>query len=272
MDIEDVVIISDTHFGCQFAVCPPKVKLNEGGTYHQNKVQKKLYNMWNSFFNDFLPDTIKDKPFIFVHNGDIIDGTHHNSITQISHSITDQIKIACDMLAPIVKLPNCKGYYQVRGTEAHAGKSHQYEEDIAIQLNAIPNEAGIFSRHDLWIEINNKIINFSHHIGVTNSSQAETGSLQREIAEFYIEAGRYNIPKPNVIVRSHKHRFSKIDDRTTIALSTPAWQAITPFVWKSTFGRTKLPQIGGVILQVKKNEILVKEKIWNIEHSKIVKI
>ncbi|KKK55381.1 hypothetical protein LCGC14_3075130, partial [marine sediment metagenome] len=79
----------------------------------------------------------RGEDFILVHNGDIIDGIHHKSTTQISHNINDQKNLALEMLSPIVSLPHCKGYYQIRGTEAHAGQAQEYEENIAQQLGAI---------------------------------------------------------------------------------------------------------------------------------------
>ena len=84
--IKNVVVISDTHCGCQLGLCPPVVNLDNGGTYVQSSLQKKLWEMWNEFWDVWIPMVTKGEPYIIVHNGDAIDGVHHNSVTQITHN------------------------------------------------------------------------------------------------------------------------------------------------------------------------------------------
>ena len=149
MKIKNIIVISDIHCGCQLGLCPPKVKLDSGGTYHSSKLQKKVWKMWEYFWNEWTPMVTKGEPYIIVNNGDAIDGVHHSSVTQISHNITDQIQIAKDVLTPIINHKNCAGYYHIRGTEAHVGKSGQSEEGLAKALGAIPDEIGNYARWEL---------------------------------------------------------------------------------------------------------------------------
>ena len=102
--ISNVVVISDLHCGCQLGLCPPGgIRLDEGGAYHPNKVQRRLWDIWlNKFWKDFVPTATKGEPYAVVCNGDAIDGTHHSATHQISHNLEDQSEIAYRCLAPIV--------------------------------------------------------------------------------------------------------------------------------------------------------------------------
>lgn len=274
--IKNIVVVSDTHFGCKLALCPPKVKFDEGGNYEASDIQLKLWAMWREFWDIFVPKTTRNEDFVIVHNGDIIDGIHHNSTTQISQNITDQIKIAREVLTPLLKRKHCKGYYQIRGTEAHAGKSAQFEEMLAESLdgNLVKDEFNNSSRWELWLRFgDNLLCHFTHHVGTTSSAGYESTAVYKELIEAYSEAGRWKLDAPDCVIRSHRHRFFKIEvpsaNTNAIAVVTPAWQLKTPFVYRGALGRSSTPQIGGLIIREGEEvPIYIRQKIWNIERTK----
>lgn len=274
--IKNIAVISDTHFGCQLALCK-KIRLDHAGHYIPSRIQKVLGVWWEKYWNEWIPEATRGEDFILVHNGDIIDGIHHKSTTQISHNINDQKNLALEMLEPIIALPHCKGYYQIRGTEAHAGQAQEYEEDIAQQLGAIPNEDGQYSRYDLWLKFGEHklLAHFSHHIGVTNSASYESTAVHKEYIEACVEAGKWGLEPPDCVVRSHRHRFYKVElpskNDNAISVVTPSWQLKTPFVWKLGMGRSSTPQIGGIVIR-EGNEVNIycRHKVWTVERSKEV--
>lgn len=279
MVINNIVVISDTHFGCKLALCPNEFKLDEGGIYKASKLQKKLYTMWYNFWNEWVPAATREEDYIIVHNGDIIDGIHHNTVTQISHNITDQSRIAIEMMSTVVNNKKCKGYYQIRGTEAHVGKSGQYEEAIAKQLNAIPNKMGNYARWELWLEFGKykKLLHFTHHVGTTNSASYESTAVYKELVEAYNEAGRWKKRPPDVVIRSHRHRQFEIKIATEggygMSIVTPSWQLKTPFVYKQTLGRATLPQIGGYLIRSgDEDHIYTRFKVFTIDNNNKEKI
>ena len=273
--IKNVVVISDTHCGCQLGLCPPVVNLDNGGTYVQSSLQKKLWAMWNEFWDVWIPMVTKGEPYIIVHNGDAIDGVHHNSVTQITHNITDQIQIAKDILEPRILNKKCAGYYHIRGTEAHVGKSGQSEEGLAKALNAIPDEKGNHARWELWMRLNGNLIHFSHHIGTTQSANYESTAPYKEYIESLTDSARWHNQPPDVIVRSHRHRAIETRIPTAngygISVITPAWQLKTPFTFRIPLGRVSMPQIGGILIRHgNEDTIFTRSKVWNIERSEEV--
>lgn len=272
--IRNVVVISDTHCGCQFGLCiPGKFKLDGGGVYMPSKNQKKVYKWWREFWNEWIPEVTKNQPFILVHNGDAIDGRHHNSTTQISQNIADQVNLAYELLAPVVK--KSAQYYHIRGTEAHIGQSGEFEEILAQQLGAIPNEDGNYARWELWLKLNHALIHFAHHIGTTGRTHYETSAVMAELAEMYAEAGRWKEHSPDVVVRSHRHRNIEIRVPSAlgynISMVTAGWQLRTPFTYKIAGGRIATPQLGGSIIRTGNfDEIYARHYTKNIGRTREV--
>lgn len=272
--IRNIAVVSDLHCGDQFGLCPDKVRLDGGGYYESSTLQKKVNRMWLESFK-WVKQTIKDEPFVLVINGDAIDGKPHQSKTQISDNYSDQISIAETILRPVLDDPKCKKYYHIRGTEAHVGKSGEYEELLAKKLGAIPDEFGNHARWEMWYEIGKSLVHFSHHIGTTGSSSYESTAVYKELVEAFVEAGRWNEKPPSVIVRSHRHRQFEtriaINDGYGIALVTPGFQLKTPFVHRLLSGRASTPQIGIYLLRYGSDDgLYTRFKIWRIERSNTV--
>jgi len=209
-----------------------------------------------------VPEVTRGEPYDLVHNGDAVDGSHHNSTTQISHNIEDQIRIAEAVMRPRVEQCHASGgtYYHIRGTEAHVGQSGEYEERLARNLGAKPNDQGQHARFDLWKRVGTTtkggrapLVHLLHHIGTTSSAAHESSAVNAELTASYVEAARWNREPPDFIVRSHRHRSIAVDMNSAkgyaAAIVTPAWQGKTPYVWKIPGARLSEPQVGGILIR-----------------------
>lgn len=99
--IRNIIVTSDEHCGCQLGLCPPDVKLDEGGTYKLSEIQEKIWDRWGYFWQEWVPKVTKGEPYVWVNNGDALEGVHHDSVTQITQNIAIQKKIALAALNPI---------------------------------------------------------------------------------------------------------------------------------------------------------------------------
>jgi hypothetical protein len=272
-NIKSMVVVSDIHAGCQLAICPPKVRLDEGGFYTPNKIQKIIYDYWLEFWNTHVPEMTNGLPYCVVDNGDTIDGSHHGSTHQISHNLSDQANIAIELLQPVIE--KCEGrFYMIRGTEAHVGKSGTEEERIARQLNAIPNQLKQYARNELWKKIGSHLVHVMHHIGTTGSAAYESTAVHKEMTEAYIESARWGARPPDMVVRSHRHRYFETTFATKNgrgrSIVTPGWQAKTPFAYKIPGGRQSQPQFGGiVIIESPTGELYTRSKIWTLGRGEV---
>jgi hypothetical protein len=282
LETNNVVVISDIHAGCKLALCPPEgVDLDDGGKYMPSAFQKKMWSMWEEFWLEWVPFATKDEPYCVIFNGDAIEGVHHGATTPITTNRMTQGRIAKRVLERVVEL--CEGrFYFVRGTEAHVGPSAEAEEGLAKSLKAIPNAEGQYARYDLWKTVGpGKLIHALHHIGSTGSQAYEATAVHKELVEEFAEAGRWRNQPPDVVVRSHRHRYMKTSvpightgpkgkqaTGEAISVVTPCWQGKTPFVWKIPGGRLSTPQFGGIVVRWAHDELFVRPKVWTVDRSK----
>ena len=270
----NLVVFSDTHCGCRLGLCPPeKMPLDDGGFYLASPFQLKMWALWREFWDEWVPRTTRGEPYDVVHNGDVIDGVHHNSTTQVSQNIQDQLTIAVCALQPIVAACHASGgtYYHIRGTAAHVGPSSIHEEMLAQRLGAHPNAEGQHARYDLWKRVGGALVHLLHHVGTTSSSAHEASAVNAELTAEFVEAARWRKEPPDFIVRSHRHRSIAIDLDSArgyaAAIVTPGWQGKTPFAWKVAGARLAEPQFGGIIIRQGDEEAHYRRKVWSVERS-----
>jgi hypothetical protein len=269
--INNIVVVSDLHSGCRLALCPPgDIALDDGGTYRASKQQRWMYSKWKEFWESWVPLVTMGEPFSVVHNGDVIDGSHHGSVTQISQNIADQREIAYSLLKPIVDL--CEGrFYSVRGTEAHVNKSASDENEVAKRLGAIPNDQGQNSRWELRKMVGEALVDFQHHVGVSGSNHYESTAVHKELVEAFTEAGRWGARPPDVVVRSHRHRCieTRIPSSNGQAISfvTAGWQGKSPFAYRIAGGRQASPQYGGSLIRWDAGGVFTRHMVWTPERG-----
>ena len=274
--VNSLVVISDLHCGCRLGLCPPgDVPLDDGGTYRHSDMQAIVWEWWNKFWAEWVPDVCHGEPYAVVVNGDSLDGVHHGSTTQISQNLADQYRIAHRILTPIAK--RCQGrFYMIRGTEAHVGPSGVEEERLAEALKAVPDDAGRFARYELWVRVGRGLVHVMHHIGTTGTSHYESTAVMKELTESYAEAGRWDQEPPAVVVRSHRHRNLEVRVPTKlgygISFCTAGWQLKTPFVYRTPGGRVTVPQIGGSVVRQGDQDLYTRHRVWNLSRPKVVEL
>jgi hypothetical protein len=272
--INNVIVISDTHCGCQLALCPPRIMLDTGGIYRASRFQTPILKCWDYFWHDWVPRVTRGEPFDVVHNGDVMDGRHHGATTPISQNLADQANIAAEILEPIVDL--CNNFYLVRGSRAHTGEAAENEERLAERICAVKDsETGNYSRYELFYKLGGKcLVHFSHHIGVTSSMAYASTAPTKELTEMYAESAMWGNEPPRVVVRSHRHRHNEIKIPTEhtygIVFVTAGWQLKTPFLYRMPGGRVSTPQLGGSLVRQGDEEHFTRHKTWSTKRSKTV--
>jgi hypothetical protein len=247
--------------------------LDDGGFYRASELQTEVWACWRDFWDVWVPMVTEGEVYDLVHNGDAIDGVPHQAKTPISHNMEDQLRIAEAALRPVVEHCQSRGgrYYHIRGTEAHVGKSQEYEERLARTLGAIPNRVSQYARPDLWIRVGQSLVHLLHHIGTTSSAAHEASAVNAELTAEYVEAARWRREPPDFVVRSHRHRSIAVDidskKGTAAGIVTPAWQGKTPFAWKVAGARLAEPQFGGLLIRQSKKTHYYMRKVYTVGRS-----
>jgi hypothetical protein len=282
--IRQAVFFSDLHVGCSVALCPPpevvELVLDDGGTYTPSPFQMKIWGFWEEAWATWVPQVVDNEPWVLVFNGDVLEGRHHNAITQWTQNLALQeracvqtIRWGIEQAAKQItkaggKYPRPSAIYMVRGTEAHVGNCAENEESIGEKLGATPTDRGIYSRWQLALRLGDALVDSQHHIAAVNSNAYETTALQKEFVVACEEAGRWGREAPDVIVRSHRHRFAKTEVPTQkgsgIVVTTPGWQGKTPFVYRLAGGRQAMPQFGCIFVRHGREHIYTKHYVKSI--------
>ncbi|MCG3178623.1 MAG: hypothetical protein BIFFINMI_00951 [Phycisphaerae bacterium] len=272
--INNLVVVSDLHCGCRLGLHPSApTPLDDGGHYSPSRLQKIVWSWWCEFWDRWVPEACHGEPFAVLVLGDILDGVHHGSTSQVSHNLEDQAEIAYRALSPIAERADGR-FYMIRGTEAHVGPSGVEEERLAKRLGAVPDEDGRHARWEAWIELGRGLVHATHHIGTTGSQAYESTAVMRELAEAYTEAGRWRQRPPDVLVRGHRHRHIEVRVPTRlgygIAFTCPAWQLKTPYCYRVPGARQSMPQIGGSVIRQGDSDLYTRHWVRSPERTKAV--
>ena len=271
--IRNLVIISDTHCGCQFGLCPPGgIDLDGGGHYNPSKSQLWVWAKWELWWGECVPRFTKGAPYALVLNGDVLEGRHHDATTQLSHNLSDHAAVALACIMPLVD--GCEGrLYYVRGTEAHGGRAGEQEEALAKGLGCVGDGAGRHSRDELWIRVGGRLVHCLHHIGTTSSAHYRGTALYKELNESYIESAKWAQEAPAAVVRSHRHLHDEIRISTAegygYSIVTPGWQLKTPLAYRVAGGRVTTPEVGGTVLIAGDEDFYPRHRTWKLPRPKV---
>jgi len=257
---ECVVVVSDLHVGSIYGLCPKKVKIDSGGTYLCNDLQRKILNVWNEFWDNIKKEFLYNlDKFDLVINGDLIEGNHHGTKTAWSNNISDQIKASLELFTEKLEdvHDHLNNIFVIRGTEAHVGKSGEFEDLFNELLKSNFPKLNIkHSYYELFTTFgkNNNLCHFTHHTSVGSGKFFEVNCLIKEFDHVMTDSARWGklnkIPK--YLIRSHCHRACVVEipteSESVLGITTPCWQVKTPFVYKVSSSKNYRSHIGGVVL------------------------
>jgi hypothetical protein len=243
-----VAVVSDTHINSTIGLCPPRVQLDDGGTYRPSRFQRELWRCWGEFWG-VVQQRREGLPLFVVLNGDLVDGDHHDTSQLVSRNLETQARMAVEVLDPMAQMAD--QLFVIRGTEAHTGPSAMWEEFLGRDLGAVGDDiAGTASWWWLPLEVDGVRFDFAHHPGTSSRRPWTRGGAANRLAAWvlndYAEAGDR---PPHLVFRSHNHVYEDSGNNHAVrAIITPCWQLTTGFGHR-VGGSGKLADIGGVIVE-----------------------
>jgi hypothetical protein len=230
-DVAIVTVISDLHINSTVALCPPAVALDDGGSYKPSRIQRQLWRWWLDSWEQVEATVKREKAALYVVvNGDVMEGYHHRWTQLISTNPADQKRMAVSVLDPVAQMAD--HLFFVRGTEAHAGRGAHWEETLAEDFGAEPDEAtGTASWWHLRLKAGGVLFSIAHQRRISTLPWTHGGPANRLAAKIVYDYGKWARRRPDVVVRSHGH---KIDNSSkthpVLVVFTPAWQAATEYI------------------------------------------
>lgn len=264
---KSILVASDLHVGSATAVCSEEPYVADLDTsIKPNKLQRVLNRAWHDTVDDLI-----QKPNLLVINGEPIDGANKRQLGQQSWStnLEDQMNDS----AKLIKEIPYKDLMFVRGSGYHVQvDGTNFEEVLANRLGAAKYKAyGGEGATDYYafVEINNKMFNFTHHVGFNKWAAYRTTAISREMAGMHFEKDKLH--PADVIVRSHVHYFVHVEFVHSHGVSTPAWKFPDAHLFRGGVAGTT-PDVGMVEFIVEPNgKLLVEKHIAEIDIKPVVR-
>lgn len=241
------LVVSDIHSGSMYGMIPPGFLRYDGIEQLWNPAMKYLWQCWEHFCGiaeEFQPD------FIIV-NGDCVEGPQRKSNGfELSLASNDDQKKACiaTLLYLKERTPKAK-WYVTAGTGYHTGEWHEIEDQIAREIGATPYSSvgtGEYCREVLWLDCDGVLIEATHHIPTGTFAALEREIILGERSTWDDSKG---MPRADLKIRSHVHRYSYAETRNQQIVTTPCWKLGDRHSRKSSPHRFT-PDIGGVFIEI----------------------
>ena len=272
-----IAVTSDTHCRSTVGLMSPKgVALDDGGRVAPSKGQRWLWDCWLSFWD--MVDRLKvkhDAGVIWVSNGDLVDGDHHNTYQIVSRNSIQEREIVRDVLdVPLGLAPN--RIFIVRGTESHVGQGGSSEESIARALSddwpveRCP-ETGNASWWKLMMDVDGVFLDFTHHGRTGMRPWTHANATILLAAQITMERVKRGERIPDLAIRSHFHRISdSYDAHPCRVIQTPAFQLATAFVNKVV--PETMADIGGIAIVIDDGKYEVHKDVHEPDRGPILKV
>ncbi len=273
---------SDTHCGSTLGLIPPKpLQLHEGGEYLPSKAQRIIWNQWEYNW-ELIRKERKNSNLIIVHDGDVVEGIHHES-TQINSSRVDEhetiASMCLDFAMQKAKFGKGDKYYQVAGTEEHAGNGSSSEERVAQDFDGVvpvyenqgfgDKKNGRYTWDGLLRTVNGVLFDIAHHGGSVGSRAWSTeNGLYNKIKSIYWECLDLKLPIPRYWIRAHYHTYVRTEyagrHGVITGIMLPGFQIKTGYVYKKR-GFIMKPADVGMVWVVVNDDGTSKDYVDKIE-------
>lgn len=252
-----LAVLSDMHSGSSTALFLNRFFQDEYQNHTPTDRQKEIYKVFERCMQ-YVGEKRKGKRLITVHNGDAVEGLHHNSIQMCILNKASQAEIHTELMDQFLrkaKFNKKEGdrLFYVRGTETHV---EDIEVEIAKDLGAEKAQDGNYVFDHLELEINGRLIWLVHHGKKRGSGANEGNALRNWMRDIFFDCKKVGKRPPDMIVSGHTHTPSYnnyvIRDgssfHTVHGVICPSWQAKTRFAYK--VAPVEVNEVGAVFIEI----------------------
>lgn len=234
-----LVLLSDMHSGSNSALFLNRFWKGKNGNHTPTSKQELIRKQFDMFAGQ-VEKARKGKRVVIVNDGDAIEGVHHNNVDVCTRDVLEQMNIHIELMLDFkkrIKWQRGDELHYVRGTETH---SLDTEEDIARELDAIPNRTGSYVSDHLSLDLNGAEAWFIHEGAVAGKGANEGNSLRNWLRDVYWDLVKEHQKPPDIIYSGHVHQPTYntyvANDRgqfiTIHGVILPSWQAKTRYAYK----------------------------------------
>lgn len=204
-----ILIISDSQCGHRVGLTHPDYQDPRGSKY--GNLQREMWNAFEEWVDARRPYDI------LLFNADAIDGK--GELSGGTEQITTDRKVQCDMARKVLELPNAPVIRMTYGTKYHTGKKEDWEDVLAESVKAQITSHGYYTIEGVNFDMKHKL----------SSSTIPHGSLTplaKEILWALYWHLLHGMPRPDVLIRSHTHKYDQIDHDGVFGITTSSLQGL----------------------------------------------
>lgn len=257
-----VAFVGDLHTNTTVSLCPPKVDLDDGGTYHHSRPQAWIWDKWLKFWAEAADLKKRHKAdLVVVLNGELADDNRHASSQLISTNPADQKRNAFAALQPA--LEHADRVIVLRGTEAHSGAAANMDESLARMIHA--EGEGHRASHWHWRGVIEGVtFDVAHHPPTSARRPWTRGAAANRIAKIVEDPyHQQGLRPPDYAVRGHTHvPEDSGNTHKTKALINASWKLTDAFAHR--IAAPYPPPIGGLLLLASEGRVdLERFRYWS---------
>lgn len=231
-----VVHMGDTHSGGMTSLFPDYpmtfvIDKERSVTWPPLAEQEKIYAHFIKCADAVKTQAIGKQIFV-IHNGDAIEGHHHNTIEVVSANPKHHSEIHCELMDTFLdrvgfSVKNGDELHYVSGTESHTGWE---EYGIANHFEAL----GAQYHDELTKEINGRKFQWTHQGPKPGKGVNEGNPLRNFARDVYWDCLKEKKRPPDLLTTSHFHKasydsFNDSYSHTVHIQVLPSWQRKTRF-------------------------------------------
>jgi len=253
-----ICILSDMHSGGSTSLFLNRFWQDEHTNHTPTEKQREIYKVFEKCA-EYAKDSRKNKRLIVIHNGDAVEGIHHNTLQVCVHNKASQAEIHTELMDTFLrraKFDKKSGdrLFYVRGTETHV---EDIETEIAKDLSAERTPDGNWVFDHLELDVNGRLIWLVHHGKQRGRGANEGNAMRNWLRDIYFECEKINKRPPDIVITGHTHTpaygvyvVSRGSGYHMMhGLICPSWQAKTRYAYK--IAPVDRNEIGAVFLQIK---------------------
>jgi hypothetical protein len=242
----------DPHCNSTVGLLAPGCYTDDENEIKLSRTQKWLWDCWLDYV-DRVKEVKKREQVIGICNGDAVEGDIKNRSYQIhTKNQASIIEMADRTFSPLVDVLDL--IYFIRGTgSAHTGTSGNLEELLARNYdNAVPanKKAGVLSHWSLLTQVEGIKFDIAHHTTMGNLPWTQRNYANAQAAKILFDAAEFSQAIPNIVIRSHVHRWADSYDafERPRAIILPAWTTATEYIHRQK--PNAIAEIGSLIVYV----------------------
>jgi len=259
-----IAIVSDLHAGSDFAVWPHDDVINSTGnniTDSRNDSQVYLADCWENYIEEcdaYNVDTV-------INLADSCQGVNYKDGGRAC--ITPDLELQKDaaeaLLLPIVYGRNYIGF---SGSKYHQSMDTKVHRDLARRVKPIAKSSSFYGAiANLRLKGTDKVANIAH--ASTSAMLYPSTALDRERIFLKVAEARDVLPKIDIMIRGHLHKYMTLRYSDMTIIQSPCWQAWYPLGTKMKLYGKHQPDIGALILLIDNNGgIHVEEFMYKAPH------